>query len=249
MLTEPGKHLLEAVEGDRVASARGKEGRARPGRHWQTLARLVVRTDRRGQRGADGNEPRLEELRVPDGEDALVEIHIAAPQAQALARPQSCSVEDQQQRPEGHVLQRQAAVLQGRRRIKEALQLVAGVDVGLEGTRDAWRRLRQRRSGQVPASHEVGEEAAQGLVLPLPPPRRRPDTTTECVGGLTIDVVEGDVAESSSKRTQNARVRREDRSHRTLQRDVGVGGLSERHARPPRSSKATRRSEIRSALA
>jgi len=104
MLTEPDKHLLEPAESDRATRAGSKESRASPGRHRQVLAPLVVRTDRRGQRGADGHEPRLEELRVPDGEDTLVKIHIAAPQAQALARPEPCAIEDQEQRPEGRGL-------------------------------------------------------------------------------------------------------------------------------------------------
>ena len=59
-------------------------------------------------------------------------------QVEALARPETCAVKDQQERAEGRVLEWRVTVLQNRRRVEEALKLAKGIDVGLEGPRDAW---------------------------------------------------------------------------------------------------------------
>ena len=73
------------------------------GGHRQMPALAVIRGQCSGERGADGHQAGLEEFGIADGQDTLVQIHVATAQPQAFARAKSRSVQNQQQGPEGRV--------------------------------------------------------------------------------------------------------------------------------------------------
>ena len=136
-------------------------------------------------------------------------------------------------------------MLENRRCVEKALQFFAGVDVGLERTRDAGPMRWKWTGREVSTVDEPSEEPAQCLVFAFPPSRRRPFAATELTGRLRIDVTNSDVAESTGVGTKDPRIRGEHRSQGAFQSDVRIDGLEQCHWRPPRSSKATRRSIVR----
>ena len=201
--TDPRKHFLKLAEGDRVTRVQGEEGRVRAGRRRQTPALPLMFGERVGERVTDGRQTRFEEFGVADGEDVLAEVHIAAAQAQPLARTKSRPVQGKKQGPESPVPERETAVLQHRRCIEEAPQFIPGIDVGPERMGYARPLVRQWTGSQMPAAHQPGKEAAQSLVLALPPPCRRPFAAAEVIDGSGIDPIERNVAECTAKGTKN----------------------------------------------
>src|SRR6266542_4233709 len=83
-----------------------------------------------GQVPADGNQTRLEELAVPDGEQPVWYAYVRDRQTEHLATAQAGPVHQEQQGSQRGWLQVAEAVIAGRDRVQETAKLLAGVNVG-----------------------------------------------------------------------------------------------------------------------
>jgi hypothetical protein len=80
MVAETLKDFFKLLAGDGAAAARRKKRRARARGLGQGLPSLAIGRQHRTQIQANGDDPCLKELRVPDREETVVEIHITQPQ-------------------------------------------------------------------------------------------------------------------------------------------------------------------------
>src|SRR5262249_60283635 len=162
------KALLKLLAGDGVAATRSKKSGAHAGGLGQGFPHLAVGPQRPAQVRAYGDDPRLKELGIPDGEQAFTEIDITAPQPEPFAGTEPRSVQDEEQRAIRQWLHGESCTGQGDRRLQQALEFLVRVDVRLECACGAWARLVQRGGGQVTAGPQRGEETAErrGVMVP-----------------------------------------------------------------------------------
>ena len=136
--------MLQAPERNRSSLPRGEEDRAVAVGKRQPGPVGVVLGERATQVGADGHQSRFEELAIPNGEEPVAEVDVAAAQAQRLARPKSRGVEDQEHEAQ-RVRLNQCGGMHGLRRgFEQADDIVVGIDVPLEGRLNPWAGLGQR---------------------------------------------------------------------------------------------------------
>ena len=198
-----------------------------------------------GQPGSDGNKAVLEELGVAYGQHRLVQIDILDGQALRFTEPEAGAMEQQEQRPQGVVVELNGARPTAVDGPEQALQFVAGEDV-------RWRRpwsprlvfgRGKRRPGGVAATDRVAPEPGQRAVLvgPVPGERTLAGKEVENIGlpdGAAVDVAADLLAEP----VQQGRARDEPRAVGPSPVDMGVDSIQECHARPSRSSSPTSRS-------
>ena len=98
MLPQTPKDFFKLLAGDGVAASRSKKSGARAGGLWQGLPCLAVGPQRPAQILSNGDDPRLKELGIPDGEQAFTEIDITAPQPEPFAGTEPRSIQDEEQR-------------------------------------------------------------------------------------------------------------------------------------------------------
>jgi hypothetical protein len=80
MVAETLKDFFKLLAGDGAAAARRKKRRASARGLGQGLPSLAIGRQHRTQIQANGDDPCLKELRVPDREETVGEIHITQPQ-------------------------------------------------------------------------------------------------------------------------------------------------------------------------
>ena len=81
MVAETLKDFFKLLAGDGAAASRRKKRRASASRLGQGLPCLAIGRQHRAQIQANGDNPCLKELRIPDRKETVVEIHIATPQS------------------------------------------------------------------------------------------------------------------------------------------------------------------------
>src|SRR5262249_18166516 len=207
MLPKTPKDFFRLWAGAGVAATRRKKSGAHAGGLGQGFPHLAVGPQRPAQVLAYGDDPRLKELGIPDGEQAFTEIDITAPQPEPFAGTEPRSVQDEEQCAIRQGLPGESREGQGARRLEKALEFLVGAMVRLEWACGAGARLLQGGDGQITTAHQVGEEAAERLVFILPAAGGR--TRAAAKGGtrLSGNGVERDIAHGPTKGPQNGCLR------------------------------------------
>ena len=124
MLPQTPKDFFKLLAGDSVAATRRKKSGARAGGLGQGFPRLAVDPQRPAQILSYGDDTRLKELGIPDGEQAFTEIDITAPQPESFARTEPRSVQDEEQRAICQGLPGESRGGQDARRLEQALEFL-----------------------------------------------------------------------------------------------------------------------------
>src|SRR5438132_14356993 len=97
---------------------------ARAGGLGQGFPRRAVGPQPPAQILSSGNDTRLKELGIPDGEQAFTEIDLPAPQPEPCAGTEPRSVQDEEQRAIRQGLPGESRGGQGARRLEQALEFL-----------------------------------------------------------------------------------------------------------------------------
>ena len=124
MLPQTPKDFFKLLAGDSVAATRRKKSGARAGGLGQGFPRLAVDPQRPAQILSYGDDTRLKELGIPDGEQAFTEIDITAPQPESFASTEPRSVQDEEQRAICQGLPGESRGGQDARRLEQALEFL-----------------------------------------------------------------------------------------------------------------------------
>ena len=170
---------LQTSERDRSSASRHEEDRAITIGERQPGPLRVVLRERTTQVGPDGYESRFEEFGIPDGEEMVAEVDVAAAQAKRLARAESRAVQEQEHETECVRLNECRRMDGLRGGVEQPANVVTGIDVSVERGLNLRTGLRQRRVAQVPSPDEVPKEATECLVLAGPESRRWTLTAAE----------------------------------------------------------------------
>ena len=243
-LEQLGERAVDGASGQGRAVPVGEEGRG-PTLGQRALCALgAISPQRIGELRGDRNEAGLVELGVAYGQQRIGQADILKGLALRLSQPQPCAVEQQEQRPQGVVVELDRTLPTDIYGTEQPLQLVTGVYVRRRRPRSSWLifACRQRRAGRVAAADRVAVEAGQGAVLDGPAPGERSFAGKEAENVRFGDGVAADVpADMLAELMQEARAGVELRAMGPAPGDIVVNRIAETHARPSRSMSATSR--------
>jgi hypothetical protein len=195
---QANKGGLQLCQRDRLVGRGPKECRTHAGGRWSP-ALVRVPLERLAELRADRHQAGLEEFRIPDRQHMPRQIHVAALQAQSLARAQPRRVEHQQEHAPGVGGHVSAWRCQRGGGIQESTKFIGRVDVGLKSGRHPWTGSRQGDDGNLSSATHILEEGVQRVMLADPKLGRRGSAPAKRLTHLRGDVGDGQIADTTGE--------------------------------------------------